>query len=200
MQQQKPAYVPSKHQHSIKNTIIAGGSAGITEICISMCFVHLFFSNLSSRVIRHVVYPLDVAKTRAQLHSAKGNLGMFGILQNMIKTEGPLKMLRGIAPLVLMESMFLVLKQIVFFFNATSKAPKRAIKFSSNEAYKKLLAGDGKVNQLHSIMAGSMAGATEAVVVVPFELVKIRLQAKENVRVLVFCSIYILTALTARSL
>jgi len=44
------------------------------------------------------------------------------------------------------------------------------------------LSGDGKVNQAQSIMAGSMAGATEAVVVVPFELVKIRLQAKENVR------------------
>ena len=55
-------------------------------------------------LITNTVYPLDVAKTRAQLHSAKGNLGMISILSQMVKQEGGFKMYRGILPLILMES------------------------------------------------------------------------------------------------
>src|ERR1700753_259992 len=59
------------------------------------------------------------------------------------------------------------------------EAPKRATKFAANDAWGKFYrdaCGMPKMNQSLSILTGASAGATEAFVVVPFELVKIRLQ------------------------
>lgn len=61
------------------------------------------------------------------------------------------------------------------------EAPKRATKFAANDEWGKVyrnLFGVSKMNQSLSILTGASAGATEAFVVVPFELVKIRLQGK----------------------
>lgn len=72
-------------------------------------------------------------------------------------------MYRGILPPILVE------------------APKRAVKFAANSAYQPLFTSkDGKLSRAGSVGAGVCAGITEAFVVVPFELVKIRLQATEN--------------------
>lgn len=63
------------------------------------------------------------------------------------------------------------------------EAPKRAIKFAVNEQYAKLylsLTGRTKMNQPLSILTGVSAGATEAFVVVSFELIKIRMQDKNS--------------------
>lgn len=59
------------------------------------------------------------------------------------------------------------------------EAPKRATKFAANDEWGKVWRnafGVTKMNQSLSILTGASAGATEAFVVVPFELVKIRLQ------------------------
>ena len=59
------------------------------------------------------------------------------------------------------------------------EAPKRATKFAANDEWGKVyrnLFGAPKMTQGLSILTGASAGATEAFVVVPFELVKIRLQ------------------------
>ncbi len=63
------------------------------------------------------------------------------------------------------------------------EAPKRATKFAANDEWGKLyrrLFHQEKMNQSLSILTGASAGATEALVVVPFELVKIRLQDKAS--------------------
>jgi solute carrier family 25 2-oxodicarboxylate transporter 21 len=63
------------------------------------------------------------------------------------------------------------------------EAPKRATKFAANDAWGKVyrdLFAMQKMNQSLSILTGATAGATEAFVVVPFELVKIRLQDKAS--------------------
>ncbi|KAI5284731.1 hypothetical protein KEM54_001119 [Ascosphaera aggregata] len=63
------------------------------------------------------------------------------------------------------------------------EAPKRATKFAANDSwgtfYRKLF-GMEKTNQPLAILTGATAGATESFVVVPFELVKIRLQDKAS--------------------
>lgn len=61
------------------------------------------------------------------------------------------------------------------------EAPKRATKFAANDEWGKVyrnLFGVSSMNQSLSILTGATAGATESFVVVPFELVKIRLQGK----------------------
>ena len=63
------------------------------------------------------------------------------------------------------------------------EAPKRATKFSANDSwgifYRRLFNLE-KPTQSVSILTGATAGATESLVVVPFELVKIRLQDKAS--------------------
>ncbi len=57
----------------------------------------------------------------------------------------------------------------------------RATKFAANDEWGKFyrnLFGVAKMDQKLSVLTGATAGATEALVVVPFELVKIRLQDK----------------------
>jgi solute carrier family 25 2-oxodicarboxylate transporter 21 len=86
-----------------------------------------------------VMYPTDVAKTRAQLASSQGEISqcflrqlytphahtagrnMFSMLASMVRNEGIASLYRGIASPIVAE------------------APKRAVKFASNEQYMALL-------------------------------------------------------------
>ncbi|KAH6707692.1 mitochondrial inner membrane transporter, exports 2-oxoadipate and 2-oxoglutarate from the mitochond [Leptodontidium sp. 2 PMI_412] len=117
-----------------------------------------------------VMYPLDVVKTRIQLQSgtAVGEdaySGMIDCFRKIVKNEGVSRLYRGIEAPILME------------------APKRATKFAANDAWGKFYRdafGVAKMNQSLSVLTGATAGATEALVVVPFELVKIRLQDRTS--------------------
>ncbi|KAG2385802.1 hypothetical protein C9374_002951 [Naegleria lovaniensis] len=112
-----------------------------------------------------VMYPLDVVKTRAQLYAGTGKTpSIIGTVSEIVKTSGLKSLYRGILPPILME------------------APKRAVKFAANEFFKDIFMEKEtkKLSQVGAALSGSCAGITEAFVVVPFELVKIRLQAKEN--------------------
>lgn len=116
------------------------------------------------------MYPLDVVKTRIQLqvggaNGAEAYSSMMDCFTKIIKNEGVSRLYRGISAPILME------------------APKRATKFAANDEWGKFyrnLFGMEKMNQPLSILTGATAGATESFVVVPFELVKIRLQDKAS--------------------
>jgi len=117
-----------------------------------------------------VMYPLDVVKTRVQLQQGKGigeegYNGMVDCFRKIIKNEGFSRLYRGISAPILME------------------APKRATKFAANDEWGKFyrnLFGVAKMDQSLSILTGASAGATESFVVVPFELIKIRLQDRAS--------------------
>ncbi|KAJ8061289.1 hypothetical protein OCU04_010352 [Sclerotinia nivalis] len=116
-----------------------------------------------------VMYPLDVVKTRVQLQTSSagpdGYNGMVDCFRKIIKNEGISRLYRGIEAPILME------------------APKRATKFAANESWGKFyrdIFGVAKQNQSLAILTGATAGATESFVVVPFELVKIRLQDRAS--------------------
>ncbi|KAI9900577.1 hypothetical protein N3K66_004839 [Trichothecium roseum] len=117
-----------------------------------------------------VMYPLDVVKTRVQLQTntavgAERYDGMMDCLRKIVKHEGASRLYRGISAPIMME------------------APKRATKFAANDEWGKFyrrMFGIEKMNQSLSILTGATAGATESFVVVPFELVKIRLQDKAS--------------------
>ncbi|CAG8958694.1 hypothetical protein HYFRA_00011536 [Hymenoscyphus fraxineus] len=128
----------------------AGAVAGISEIL--------------------VMYPLDVIKTRIQLQTGTATgadryNGMLDCFRKILKNEGVGRFYRGIEAPILME------------------APKRAIKFAANDSFGKMyrdLFGVKKMNQSLSVLTGASAGGLETFVVVPFELVKIRLQDKSS--------------------
>jgi solute carrier family 25 2-oxodicarboxylate transporter 21 len=116
------------------------------------------------------MYPLDVVKTRVQLQTGKGigedsYNGMVDCFRKIVRNEGFSRLYRGITAPILME------------------APKRATKFAANDSWGEFyrgIFGVDKMNQSLSILTGASAGATESFVVVPFELVKIRLQDRAS--------------------
>ncbi|KAG0021533.1 hypothetical protein BGZ80_002213 [Entomortierella chlamydospora] len=132
------------------------------------------------------MYPLDVVKTRFQLQvttsrssairgaavrsakiavDAAPYTSIFDCLRRVVQQEGVLNLYRGALPPILAE------------------APRRAIKFEANEQWGFIVKKILSVDQLTAIQAGyvgSMAGATEAFLVTPFDLVKVRLQDKNG--------------------
>jgi solute carrier family 25 (mitochondrial 2-oxodicarboxylate transporter), member 21 len=117
------------------------------------------------------MYPLDVIKTRVQLQgkvAVPGQdhyTGMLDCFKKIVKNEGASRLYRGIGAPIMME------------------APKRATKFAANDSwgvFYRNLFGMEKANQPLAILTGATAGATESFVVVPFELVKIRLQDRAS--------------------
>ncbi|KAG7813145.1 hypothetical protein KL921_000691 [Ogataea angusta] len=133
-------------------------------------FVYQFLAGAIAGVSEILVmYPLDVVKTRIQLQVGTGGKGEYtGIidcLTKIVKNEGPSRLYRGITAPILME------------------APKRATKFAANDEWGKVYKrafGVSQMTQPLAILTGATAGATESFVVVPFELVKIRLQDKTS--------------------
>ncbi|KAJ3046084.1 hypothetical protein HDV00_003834 [Rhizophlyctis rosea] len=111
------------------------------------------------------MYPLDVVKTRFQLQVGAGEYNsIVDCFQKIIKNEGAGALYRGILPPILVE------------------APKRAIKFSANDNYKRLFKERFGLEEsrLLNVLTGVSAGMTEAVIVASPDLVKIRMQDKRN--------------------
>ncbi|WFD36919.1 hypothetical protein MCUN1_003811 [Malassezia cuniculi] len=102
------------------------------------------------------LYPLDVVKTRLQLArqgSGAPYRSSVGALVHIARSEGLGRLYRGLSPLLILD------------------APKRAA----------IGACGGNTNSPWvTTLTGGLAGATEALVVVPFEFVKIRLQDKSR--------------------
>jgi solute carrier family 25 2-oxodicarboxylate transporter 21 len=152
---QPPAAKPAKKSLPFHYQFLAGGVAGTTEIL--------------------VMYPLDVVKTRFQLQTAgtQQYTSVLDCFRQIVRQEGFGRLYRGIVPPIMME------------------APKRATKFAANEQYttlyKRWLLDGQEVSKasagmkaLFPVLTGVSAGCTEAFIVVPFDLVKIRLQDKNS--------------------
>ncbi|KAG5326470.1 ODC protein, partial [Acromyrmex heyeri] len=148
----------------------AGGSAGFIEVCI--------------------MHPMDLVKTRFQLQvkTTKSDplyytgilciktfivslcinyiniiIGIRDCMTKMYKTEGLPAFWKGILPPILVET------------------PKRAVKFFTFEQYKQFfLFGASAPTPLTFSCAGFFAGVTEAILVNPFEMVKVKLQSNRK--------------------
>ncbi len=114
-------------------------------------------------------HPLDTIKVRMQLSRRQRDKGgkRRGFIQTGVeiaKKESPLGLYKGLGAVL------------------TGIVPKMAIRFTSYEWYKQMLASqDGHISGGANFMAGLFAGVTEAVAVVcPMEVVKIRLQAQHH--------------------
>ncbi|KAI0902024.1 mitochondrial carrier [Annulohypoxylon nitens] len=117
-----------------------------------------------------VCHPLDTIKVRMQLsrrarQPGAPKRGFIRTGAEIVKRETPLGLYKGLGAVL------------------TGIVPKMAIRFTSFEAYKQMLA-DAETKTITgrgTFLAGLAAGVTEAVAVVtPMEVVKIRLQAQHH--------------------
>ncbi|XP_074069497.1 mitochondrial 2-oxodicarboxylate carrier isoform X2 [Macrotis lagotis] len=126
--------------------ILAGGSAGLLEICL--------------------MHPLDVVKTRFQIQRGSIDPNNYKNLRDsflkIYHKERLFGFYKGILPPILVET------------------PKRAVKFFTFEQYKILLGYVSLSPGLTFAIAGLGSGLTEAIVVNPFEVVKVGLQANQD--------------------
>lgn len=107
-------------------------------------------------------HPFDCMKTRLQIGQFNG---IFHCIQGTLRNEGPSGFYKGILPPLIVET------------------PKRAIKFTAFDHY------SNGFNLLESklpewarfSLSGLFTGFTEAVLVCPFEVVKVRLQSELNI-------------------
>ncbi|KAK2826534.1 hypothetical protein Q5P01_020748 [Channa striata] len=112
------------------------------------------------------MHPLDVVKTRFQIQRGTSDPTSYKSLGDCFRTifrnEGAFGFYKGILPPILAET------------------PKRAVKFFTFEQYKKLLNLTPLSPGVALSVAGLGSGLTEAVVVNPFEVVKVSLQANRD--------------------
>ncbi|XP_051002376.1 mitochondrial 2-oxodicarboxylate carrier isoform X2 [Acomys russatus] len=113
-----------------------------------------------------LMHPLDVVKTRLQVQRSlmdpQSYKSLADCFRMIFRKEGIFGFYKGILPPFLAET------------------PKRAVKFSSFEQYKKLLGYMSLSPELTFAIAGFGSGLTEAIVVNPFEVVKVGLQVNQN--------------------
>ncbi|RLN95813.1 hypothetical protein BBJ28_00024599 [Nothophytophthora sp. Chile5] len=126
-----------------------------------------FFGGALSGVIEAIILtPLDVTKTRLQLDKTGQYRGMFDCGKKLLAAEGPKGLFKGFTP----WTIHVVLKNGTrFYFNAI---------------YRRMLTDkNGQVSGSNEFLAGALAGATEAVLIVtPFEVIKTRLQGQNIVK------------------
>ncbi|CAG9819584.1 unnamed protein product [Phaedon cochleariae] len=116
-----------------------------------------------------IMHPLDLIKTRLQIQSKslhesdpKYYHGIADCIRKMYKQEGLFSFWKGIVPPILAET------------------PKRAVKFFTFEQYKAFfMFGSPTPTPLTFSLAGLGAGVTEAILVNPFEVVKVSLQSNK---------------------
>uniref|UniRef100_A0A8R1DXF8 Mitochondrial 2-oxodicarboxylate carrier n=1 Tax=Caenorhabditis japonica TaxID=281687 RepID=A0A8R1DXF8_CAEJA len=118
---------------------------------------------LSGLVEVCLMYPLDVVKTRLQL--GQQDKGMVDCFVKTYRHEGFGGFYKGILPPILAET------------------PKRATKFFTFEQYKTLFTHSDIPMPVTMSIAGLFSGLTEAVVICPFEVVKVRMQADRKTSV-----------------
>lgn len=132
--------------------LVAGGAAGCVEVSI--------------------MHPLDLVKTRFQIQSmpikgmeSQHYNGIADCMKKMYRSEGLLSFWKGILPPILAET------------------PKRAWKFFTFAQFQTMLkplnsgGPDAKTTPLIFSLAGLGSGVTEAILVNPFEVVKVKMQS-----------------------
>lgn len=114
-----------------------------------------------------LMHPLDLIKTRFQIQRGAEDptryTSLYDCFKKISKSEGLLGFYKGILPPILAET------------------PKRATKFFTFERYKNLFSIGQHLSQpVVLTLAGLFSGLTEAVIINPFEVVKVKLQAERD--------------------
>ncbi|KAF7625923.1 hypothetical protein Mgra_00009893 [Meloidogyne graminicola] len=123
---------------------------------------HFIAGGLAGVIEVCIAHPFDCMKTRVQIGQYNS---IFECIKCTIKNEGFSGFYKGLWPPLIIET------------------PKRAIKFTSFDFFRRVFcAADNYLPEWTRFsIAGLFTGLTEAVLVCPFEVVKVRLQSELNI-------------------
>eukprot|EP00640_Fibrocapsa_japonica_P002166 CAMPEP_0113938844 /NCGR_PEP_ID=MMETSP1339-20121228/5251_1 /TAXON_ID=94617 /ORGANISM="Fibrocapsa japonica" /LENGTH=338 /DNA_ID=CAMNT_0000942137 /DNA_START=49 /DNA_END=1065 /DNA_ORIENTATION=+ /assembly_acc=CAM_ASM_000762 len=144
---------------------MASSSKQNDGVGLSTPVVRLLGGMTSGAIEALFLTPLDVTKTRLQLDNTGRYKNMLDCGRKLFAAEGFTALYKGFTP----WTCHVVLK------NGT--------RYGFNAVYKTMLMDkDGKLTSAKQFTAGALAGATEATLIVtPFEVIKIRMQAQDKV-------------------
>ena len=104
-----------------------------------------------------VTFPVDTVKTRVQ--AANGSMPLRLVVRNIIGQEGALGFYRGLLPALI------------------GTGPEKAVKLAVNDLARQALSpNEADITLKQQILAGAIAGCSQAVVSTPNEIVKLRMQ------------------------
>eukprot|EP00105_Crassostrea_gigas_P000152 XP_011411870.1 PREDICTED: mitochondrial 2-oxodicarboxylate carrier-like [Crassostrea gigas] len=142
-------------------------SSGSRHSPMKLHFMQFAAGGCAGFVEVSLMHPLDLMKTRFQIQRGPDDPNRYTSLadcfKKMYRNEGALSFYKGILPPLMAET------------------PKRAVKFFTFERYKEMFASF-QIIPYSSILylAGLCSGLTEAVIINPFEVVKVKLQADRH--------------------
>eukprot|EP01083_Nonionella_stella_P049285 131383_1 len=116
-----------------------------------------------------IMYPLDVIKIRQQLNRLKAGhnepRSIAGVSRQLFMEAGVYQFYRGIPVPLAAEPI------------------KRAYKFAANAYLQNLIAGGRKPTAAQATLAGMLTGCTEGLLIAPFDLLKVRMAARNRLHI-----------------
>ena len=139
-------------------------------------FVLMFAGGCGGLAESLAVQPLDMVKTRFQLSTTStrnSNIGIWQTLRSIVNDGGVLSLYRGLLP----EMTGMVPKTMVMYYTY-EKSKGILTNFSGSYGH---FGKQGQTTNLCAALAGTCAGVTEAITVTPFQVIKVKMQAKEYI-------------------
>ncbi|KAG5237261.1 hypothetical protein OIU76_012038 [Salix suchowensis] len=128
----------------------------------------ILLTSLSAMVAETATFPIDLTKTRLQLHSSTTKpTNAFRVASEIIRQHGPLGFYQGLSPAILRHLLYTPIR-IVGYENL------RYLVAVDNEVAG---GGGGSVSLSTKALLGGLSGVIAQVVASPADLVKVRMQA-----------------------
>ena len=132
------------------------------ELAMSDFLTSLLSGGVSGAIECAICQPFDMIKTRHQINRGK-NPSTWASLRTIYQEGGVFRFYRGVLP------------------ELAGMVPKSSSMYAAYDASHKFLASSTSLNEvIVAFLAGVASGPAEALIVQPFQVVKVRMQAKEH--------------------
>ncbi|XP_057422551.1 mitochondrial uncoupling protein 3-like [Lotus japonicus] len=127
----------------------------------------LVLSSLSATVAETITFPIDLIKTRLQLHreslSSSCHTSTFRIGLNVIREQGPLGLYKGLSPAIIRHLFYTPIRIVGYEHLRSVVSPD-----------------NGSLSMIGKAFVGGISGSLAQVVASPADVVKVRMQADDR--------------------
>lgn len=147
----------SSHKVNIPLRLPRATSAGAMPIPMHQ---RMMVGSIAGVVGTSIIFPVDTVKTRVQASNLR--TGVYRTIRSMLGKEGMLGFYRGLLPALI------------------GTGPEKAVKLAVNDVARSWLSPNAsEITGTQQVLAGAIAGVSQACVSTPNEMVKLRMQLME---------------------